>query len=268
MQNIIEIKGLNHNYGDKIIFKNLNLEIKPKRFVTILGKNGSGKTTLTNILIGLVETDCKIIIDGITLSNDTKKFLRRDIGIIFENPEEHFVTDKVYDEIAFVLESMDYQEEDIDKKINNVAELIGITNLLPRRITTLSIGEKQLLALAVAISNNPKILIMDDGLSNIDACYREVILKILNVLRKKGMTVINVTSNSEDSIYGTDIIIINNGKVVLNKTLLRAYKEEKSFITSGLTLPFIADISLKLKYYNLTNKIYIDNKSLVDEIWK
>ena len=109
---------------------------------------------------------------------------------------------------------------------------------------------------------------MDEGLSNVDAYYRDIILKILNVLRKKGMTIVNITSNSEDSIYGTDIIIINNGKVVLNKTLLRAYKEEKIFISSGVALPFIADISLKLKYYNLTNKIYIDNKSLVDEIWK
>ena len=268
MQNIIEIKGLSHSYGDKCIFNKMNLEIKPKRFATILGKNGSGKTTLTNILMGLVDYDGKIIIDGIVLGNDTKKFLRRNIGIVFENPDEHFVTDKVYDELAFVLESMDYQPDDIDMKMKSVVELLRINDLLERRITTLSIGEKQLVALAVAIINGPKILIMDEGLSNVDAYYRDIILKILNVLRKKGMTIVNITSNSEDSIYGTDIIIINNGKVVLNKTLLRAYKEEKTFISSGVALPFIADISLKLKYYNLTNKIYIDNKSLVDEIWK
>ena len=268
MQNIIEIKKLDFKYGEKTIFKNLNLEIKSKRFVTILGKNGSGKTTLTNILMGLIDSDGKIIIDGIILSNDTKKFLRKDIGVVFENPDEHFVTDKVYDELAFILESLDYQKEDVDSKIKNVSELIGIEHLLNRKITTLSIGEKQLVALASAIINGPKLLIMDEGLSNIDSYYREIILKILNVLRKKSMTIINITSNSEDSIYGTDVVIINNGQVVLNKTLLRAYKEEKIFINSGLSLPFIADISLKLKYYNLTNKIYIDKKSLVDEIWK
>ncbi len=268
MQNIIEIKRLDYKYGDKTVFNNLSLDIKSKRFVTILGRNGSGKTTLINIIMGLLDSDGKIVIDGIVLSNDTKKFLRKSIGVVFENPDEHFVTDKVYDELAFILESLDYQQPDIDKKIKDVSELIGIEELLNRKITTLSVGEKQLIALATAIINNPKILIMDEGLSNVDAYYRDVILKIINVLRKKGMTVINITSNSDDSIYGTDIIIINNGKVVLNKTLLRAYKEEKVFTSSGLTLPFIADISLKLKYYNLTNKIYIDNKSLVDEIWK
>ena len=268
MQNIIEIKGLNYKYGEKEIFKNLNLDIKAKRFVTILGKNGSGKSTLTNILMGLVDYDGKIIIDGIVLGNDTKKFLRKEIGIVFENPDEHFVTSKVYDELSFVLESMDYQSEDITKKISDVIELIGIEDLLNRKIADLSVGEKQLVALAIAIINKPKVLIMDDGLSNVDAYYRDIILKILNVLRKRGMTVVNITSNSEDSIYGTDIVIINDGKIVLNKTLLRAYKEEKIFISSGLALPFIVDLSLKLKYYNLTNKIYIDDKSLVDEIWK
>jgi energy-coupling factor transport system ATP-binding protein len=268
MQNIVEINKLDFNYKDKEIFKDFNLDIKSKRFVTILGKNGSGKTTLTNILMGLIDSNGKIIIDGIILSNETKKFLRKNIGVVFENPDEHFVTEKVYDELAFVLESMDYQKDDIDNKIIKVSELIGIEDLLNRRITSLSVGEKQLVALATAIINNPKLLIMDEGLSNVDFYYREIILKILNVLRKKGMTIINITSNSEDSIYGTDIVIINNGKVILNKTLLRAYKEEKAFTGSGLSLPFIADISLKLKYYNLTNKIYIDEKSLVNDIWK
>ena len=194
--------------------------------------------------------------------------MRKDIGIVFENPDEHFVTDRVYDELAFILESQDYQKDDIDDKIVKVSELIGIEDLLNRKIISLSVGEKQLVALAIAIINKPKLLIMDEGLSNVDSYYREIILKILNVLRKRGMTIINITSNSEDSVYGTDIVIINNGKVVLNKTLLRAYKEEKEFINSGLSLPLIADLSLKLKYYNLTNKVYIDEKSLVDEIWK
>lgn len=268
MHNAIEIKGLNFQYGNHKVFNNFNLTIKEKRFVTILGASGSGKSTLANILVGLIDTNGKIIIDGIVLSNDTKKFLRSEIGIIFENPEQQFVTDLVYDELSFVLENMNYKPKEIEEKINNVLDLIGINDISNRRITTLSQGQKQLVALAVAIVNNPKILIMDEGLSNVDSYYSAIILRILNVMRKKGMTVINITSNSEDSIYGTDIVIINQGSVVLNKTLLRAYKEEKAFVNSGLSLPFIVDLSLKLNYYNLVNKIYIDNKSLVNDIWK
>ena len=268
MRNAIEIKDLNFQYGNHVVFNKLNLNIKEKRFVTILGASGSGKSTLANILVGLIDSNGKIIIDGIVLSNDTKKFLRSEIGVVFENPEQQFVTDLVYDELSFVLENMNYKPAEIDEKINKVLDLIGISDLINRRITSLSYGQKQLVALAVAIVNNPKILIIDEGLSNLDSYYSAIILRILNVIRKKGMTIINITSDSEESIYGTDIVIINNGKVVLNKTLLRAYKEEKSFINSGLNLPFIVDLSLKLNYYNLVNKIYIDNKSLVDDIWK
>lgn len=181
MQNLVEIKKLDFSYGEKVIFKDFDLEIKPKRFVTILGKNGSGKTTLINILMGLIDSKGKIIIDGIILSKETKKFLRKDIGIVFENPDEHFVTDRVYDELAFILESQDYQKDDIDDKIVKVSELIGIEDLLNRKIISLSVGEKQLVALAIAIINKPKLLIMDEGLSNVDSYYREIILKILNV---------------------------------------------------------------------------------------
>ena len=268
MHNAIEIKNLTFRYGNHKVFDKINLVIKEKRFVTILGSSGSGKSTLANILAGLVDTDAKIMVNGVCLSAETKKLLRRQMGIVFENPDQQFVTDLVYDELSFALESLDYKEEDIDKRINDTAELIGIIDLLNRRITSLSLGQKQLVALAVAIISNPKILIMDEGLSNVDNYYRAIILKILGILHKKGMTIINITSNADDSIYGTDIVIINQGEVVLNKTLLRAYKEEKAFINSGLNLPFIVDLSLKLNYYDLVNKMYIDNKSLVDDIWK
>lgn len=268
MHNAIEIKNLTFGYGNYKVFNKLNLVIKEKRFVTILGASGSGKSTLANILVGLVNANGKIIVDGICLCDENKKNIRKQMGIVFENPDQQFVTDLVYDELVFALECLDYNKEDIDIKINRVIELIGITDLLKRRINSLSLGQKQLVALAVAIANNPKILIMDEGLSNIDNYYRDIILKILNILCKRGMTIVNITSNADDSIYGTDIVIINQGEVVLNKTLLRAYKEEKVFINSGINLPFIVDLSLKLNYYDLVNKVYTDNKSLVDDIWK
>lgn len=268
MHDAIEIKNLSFGYGNHKVFNKLNLVIKEKRFVTILGSSGSGKSTLANILVGLANTNGKVIIDGVCLNDKNKKVIRKQIGIVFENPDQQFVTDLVYDELAFTLESLDYKKDDIDIKIKDVVELIGINDLLYRRITSLSLGQKQLVALAVAIVNNPKILIMDEGLSNVDNYYRDIILKILNILRKRDMTIVNITSNADDSIYGTDIIIINQGEVILNKTLLRAYKDEKVFVNSGINLPFIVDLSLKLNYYDLVNKIYVDNKSLVDDIWK
>lgn len=268
MHNAIEIKNLKFSYGKNVIFDDLDLIIKEKRFVTLLGKNCSGKTTLAKILVGLQIAKGEITINGVTLNEENVGFIRKDIGIVFENPNDHFTNNIVYDDIAFTLECLDYYPNDIKEKIKETTELLGIEELLDREINDLSNGEKQLVALAEAIIHKPKLLILDDALTNIDNYYKEIILKILNIMRKKGMTILNITSNSDDSLFGTDIVIINEGKVVLNKTLLRAFKEEKTFINSGLTLPFIVDLSLKLNYYDLINKIYLDKKSLVDEIWK
>ena len=268
MHNVIEIKDLNVCIKDKKIFENLNISFKNKKFVTVLGKSCSGKSVLAKTIAGFIPFEGDIIIDGVALNNDSMDYLLKKIGIVFENANQQFICNTVYEELSCILENLNYYQMDIDKKIEGVAGLLGIEELLDREIVTLSVGEQQLVALASAIIHQPSILILDDALSNLDNYYKEIILRTLNILRKKGLTIIYFTSNSIDSIYGTDIVIINNGQVVLNKPLTKALKEEKTFITSGIEMPFIADISLKLGYYNLVDKIYLDEKGLVNAIWK
>lgn len=268
MNNIIEIKDLNFNYKDKKMFEKFNLNIKNKKFVTILGKSCSGKSTLAKILVGLHKTDSEIKIDGVTMSSDNINYLRQKMGVILENSNNQFVTNTVYEELMVALENLNYFKIDIDAKVENVVKLLGIENLINREIVTLSEGEKQVVNLAAAIIYEPKILIIDNALSMLDTYYKEIIFKTLNILRKKGMTIINFTSDPEEAIYGTDIIILDNFKLVINKPTLKALKEEKAFVNSGLRLPFAVDLSLKLNYYGIVDKIYLDEKSLVDEIWK
>ena len=268
MHNVIEIKDLSISFKDKKVFENLNITLKNKRFVTILGKSCSGKSSLAKTIVGLIPYNGEIIIDGVTLDDNSRDYLLKKVGIVFENPNQQFLCNTVYEELSFVLENLNYYQIDIDDKIEAVTTLLGIEELLNREIVTLSVGEQQLVALASAIIHQPSLLILDDALSMLDNYYKEIILKTLDILRKKGMTIIYLTSNSIDCIYGTDIVIINNGEIVLNKPLIKALKEEKAFVTSGIEMPFIANISLKLGYYNLVNKIYLDEKGLVDAIWK
>lgn len=268
MNNIIEIRNLNFSYKDNKVFEDLNLTIKNKKFVTILGKSSTGKSTLAKILVGLLKAEGDIVVDGVLLQDDSLEFVRKKIGIVFENSNSRFVQNIVYDDLAFTLENMNYYQLDIDGKICDIAELLGIEHLLKREIVTLSEGEKQLVNLASALIYEPNVLIIDNAFSMIDSYYKEIILKTLNILRKRGLTIINLTSNPEETLYGTDVIILNDGQVALNKTTLKALKEEKTFINCGLKLPFVVDLSLKLNYYDLVDKIYLDEKSLVDEIWK
>lgn len=271
MDNIISISNLNYKYDDKIIFSDFNLEVTKESFLTILGASGSGKTTLVKILMGLIKTsdDENIIIDNIVLNENNIKKMRKKIGVIFENIDLNFVVDNVYDNIAFTLENMSYTTKQIKSQVVEIAQYLNIEKLLDNNISELSGGEKQLVAIASILVNNPKIIILDESLSNLDGIAKNNIYSLLKKLNKeKNITIINIANDTNDSLFGTHIAIMSNGKVLINDKKENVYKEEKIFKQAKLELPFIVDLSIKLKYYELVDKIILDENKLVNELWK
>lgn len=269
MKNIIKISNLNFNYKDKNIFNNLDLNIKQGSFTSIIGPNGSGKSTLMDIIVGLKEVDANIVIDGITLSKNTLIDIRKKIGIVFEDADNTFVTETVRNELSFSLENLKYDKKDIDKKIKEISELLNIKDILDKNPHNLSGGQKQLVALGCALVINPKILILDESLSMLDEKERTKILKLLvDINKSNNTTIINITHNPEDILYGSDIVIINKGKVVKNGPTNQILSDEKLFKDNKLELPFVVDLSFKLKYYGLVDNIILDMDELVNEIWK
>ena len=269
MDNIVEISNLNFKYGDNVIFDDFNLTIKKGSFTSIIGSNGSGKSTLMKIIVGLLKCDGKIVVDGITISEDTYKDVRSRIGMVFENPDNQFVAETVMDEIAFSLENMNYEKKQIRENIKEIVELLGIEDIMEKEPHTLSGGQKQLISLASALAIKPKILVLDEALEMLDEAERQKMLKILVDLNNTSeLTIINITHNSEELLYGTDIVILNKGKIVDNGETKEILRKEKSFKNNGLELPFIVDLSYKLKYYGLVDDIVLDMDELVDIIWK
>lgn len=269
MDNIVEISKLNFKYGENIIFDDFNLNIKKGSFTSIIGSNGSGKSTLMKIIVGLLKCDGQIVVDGITISETTYKDVRAKIGMVFENPDNQFVAETVMDEIAFSLENMNFDKNEIRENIKEIAQLLNIEDIMEKEPHSLSGGQKQLIALASALAIKPKLLVLDEALEMLDEAERQKMLHILSELNKtKGLTIINITHNSEELLYGTDIVIINKGQIIENGPTLEVLRKEKSFKNNGLELPFIVDLSYKLKYYGLVEDIVIDMDELVDIIWK
>ena len=268
MENIVEIKKLDFKYGEKQIFDKLTLNIKKGSFTSIIGPNGSGKSTLMKLIVGLLKAEGTIKVDGITMGQDTFKDIRKKIGIVFENPDNQFVSETVMDEIAFSLENMNYDKKDIRERVKEVSALLGIEDILEKEPHSLSGGQKELVSLASALSIHPQILILDEALDMIDNNRREDILNILTELNKDGLTIINITHNSEELLYGNEIIVMNNGEVKEKGETKELLRKEKLFKNNGLELPFVVDLSYKLKYYGLVDDIVLDMDELVDKIWK
>lgn len=265
---MITIKNLNFNYKLKRIFENLNMEIEKGKITSIIGPNGSGKSTLIKILIGLYNYNGSIRINDISLLKDNIKEIRKIIGVVFANPDNQFVAETVMDDIAFTLENMNYKKENIRKKIEEVTKYLGIYDILEYNPHDLNSNQKQLVSLASALVHDPKILILDEALTMLDPFDKEKILNILKELNDKGLTILNISHDIEDTLISDTIYVLDKGKIVLSGTKDEVYKEEDLLHNLGFELPFMVELSNRLMFYDLIDHVVYDMEELVDNLWK
>lgn len=268
MDNIIRIEKLNFKYKDKQIFNDFDLNIEKGSFVSIIGPNGSGKSTLIKIITGLLKYDGYINVDGYHLNDFYLKEIRRKIGVVFDNPDNHFVSEVVIDDLAFTLENLQYSKEDIANCIKEVARLFEIEDILYKEPRDLTNSEKQKVAIAGSLIFNPKILILDEGLHQLTLKDRNDIFKILkNYQKDNGLTIIMVTHNLENTLYSDRIVLLKNGKVYLDGTVDDVYKNNGILLDLKLDLPFVVKLSYRLQEENVIDNIYTNIKDLMEELW-
>lgn len=266
---IIEIKNLRFRYKNKFIFDDFNLDVQQGHWVTIAGPNGAGKTTLVKILAGLEKSYSDIKIMGKPLNKKNLFNIRKEIGFTFDNPDNFFACETVEDELAFSLENMAVMPNMIRKKIEEISKKLKIENLLKKNPYELSGGEKQKVALACALMLEPRILILDESLLMIDINERDNIFKILKEYNtKKRVTILSFTHNLEEAIYSDRLVVLNNGKIVVDGAFPYVFEEERVMRKIGLEVPFAIELSQKLKVYDIIDDLELDLERLVSKIWK
>jgi len=223
----IEIKNFSYKYPleDKNVLENLNLKIEKGEFWAIIGKNGSGKTTLCNALRRFVpdfykgEVTGEIVVDGKNLKDFSPKELVTKIGFVFQNPFTQIsgVKDTVFEEIAYGLENLAVEKEKIIKRVNETLKLLEIEHLKDKNPQEMSGGQKQRVALASIIVMDPEILVIDEPTSQLDPKGTQDILKIINIMAKKGKTIILVEHKLElIAEYAEKIVVLDEGKIILS----------------------------------------------------
>ena len=269
MDNIIFMKDVTFSYNDKKLFDSLNLSLKRGSWTTLIGQNGCGKSTLVRLITGLIRTDQYIVVNGFQVSKEHLSNIRRCIGVVFENPDNQFIGETVRENIAFGLENLRYPRREINDLIEEITSMLGIGNLLDLESSKLSGGEKQLVVLAAVLVTSPKILILDEAFTMVDSIQKEKIFKILTKLHKKmDLTILNITHDMEETIYGEDIAIMKEGKIVIHDKKEKIYEDEKLLKQVHLDLPFMAELSSKLNYYHLVDGMIYDMDEMVDLLWK
>ena len=230
----VVLKNLVKSYdGKKNIIDNIDLEIKDKEFIILVGSSGCGKSTILRLISGLEEiTSGEILIDGNVVNNIHPK--DRDIAFVFQS-YALYPHMSVYDNIAFGLKMRKYDKKTIDEKVREVAKSLNLEELLDRKPRQLSGGQRQRVALGRAIVRNPKVFLMDEPLSNLDANLRvQMRSEIKKLHQKLQTTFIYVTHDQTEALtMGDRIVVLDKGKIQQVDTPEEIYNNPKNEFVAG-----------------------------------
>lgn len=269
MANILEIKNLNYQYGNTTIFKDFNLSVKEGSYISIAGNNNSGKTTLIKLIAGILPNKNSITIGYSYVDNYRMQDHSKELGIVLGNQLNSFLFEDVYKEMAFPLENLNQEVKEIEKKILEISNLLGISKLLDKKTSDLTNSEKQEILLAISLLHQPKILLLDNAFSMMNRKTKERVKKALKEYQKKyKLTIILTTTNLEDTLDTDYLYILNDGNIVVEGEPLVVLKEDTLLNRLGLSLPFMVDLSLKLEFYELIKGIEVDMDRMVNGLWK
>ncbi len=207
--NIIALNNISFKYFENEVLKGLDFSIKKDLTYAIIGENGSGKSTLAKLITNVLEVDR----GNIEIFDDKK------VGLVFQNPDNQFVTFKVMYDLAFGLENQRLEPEAIEAKIYEISEKLKITDLLDKNIDELSGGQKQRVAIASMLCMGFDIIILDEATSMLDPISKKDFLTYLNEYKAAhNITIISITHDLNEASYADQVLYLSNGQVKLSGT--------------------------------------------------
>jgi multiple sugar transport system ATP-binding protein len=227
------IRNLSKKFGEVLVVKDVNLEIRDKEFLVIVGPSGCGKTTTLRMVAGLESITSGQILIGDTVVNELPP-MDRDIAMVFQN-YALYPHMSVYDNIAFGLKMRRFSQVEISQRVREVAEILGIGDYLKRKPRQLSGGQRQRVALGRAIVRHPRVFLFDEPLSNLDAKLRvQMRVELKKIHDRLGTTAIYVTHDQVEAMtLGDRVVVMRDGVVQQVGEPLELYNEPTSRFVAG-----------------------------------
>lgn len=252
MDNIIEIKDVCFNYEDNEgpILENFNLNIERGTFVSILGHNGSGKSTVARLLNGLLLPNSgTVTVNGISSADEKNDFeVKKQVGLVFQNPDNQIIATIVEDDVAFGPENLSIEPKEIRKRVDEALKAVDMYEYKDKAPHLLSGGQKQRIAIAGILAMEPQCIVLDEPTAMLDPLGRqEVISTLMKLNREKGITVVLITHYMEEAVLSDRIVVMDNGKIVLDDEPKSVFCEVDLINKAGLSVPQTAELAYKLK---------------------
>ena len=242
METVVKIENLHFCYpGDETeSLCGIDLEIEKGCFVAVLGHNGSGKSTLAKHLNAiLVPTEGKVTVCGIDSADEDRLIdIRRNVGMVFQNPDNQIVANVVEDDVAFAPENLGVAPAEIRSRVDNALRQVGMYELRMHAPHLLSGGQKQRVAIAGVIAMEPNIIVLDEPTAMLDPQgRREVVATVTKLCREKGMTVVFITHHMDECVGADRLIVMSGGRVVADGRPEEVFSNVELMEREGLSVP-------------------------------
>ncbi len=273
MKSIIDVKNLSFRYKENQEYydvKDITFHVKRGEWLSIVGHNGSGKSTTVRLIDGLLEAESgEIVIDGQRLTEENVWNIRRQIGMVFQNPDNQFVGATVEDDVAFGLENQGLSRQEMKKRVEEALDLVGMLDFKKREPARLSGGQKQRVAIAGVVALRPAILILDEATSMLDPEGRRELIETVKGIRKDyDMTVISITHDLEEVAMSDRVLIMKKGSIESTSSPRELFSRN-DLDQIGLDDPFANQLkhSLSQNGYDLPEN-YLTESELEDKLWE
>ena len=272
MENIIEVRKLKYKYdseSENYTLNDVSFQVKKGEWLSIVGHNGSGKSTTVRLIDGLLEAESgDIIISGDKLTAENVWEKRRQIGMVFQNPDNQFVGATVEDDVAFGLENQGLDYNLMVERVQQALELVGMQDFKEREPARLSGGQKQRVAVAGVVALRPDIIILDEATSMLDPEGRlDLIQTVKKIKDSNQLTVISITHDLDEIALSNRVLVMKEGQVESTATPRELFSRE-DLEELGLDQPFVNQVKAALRQsgFPLPDS-YLTEKELQDQLW-
>ena len=249
----VRFENVKYSYRDggaDFAVNGVTLSVREGEFVAVLGRNGSGKSTLAKLINALlVPTEGSVKVFGMDTSDDKQTFeIRRNAGMVFQNPDNQTVASVVEDDVAFGPENIGVPREEIGRRIDFALGAVGMQEFRRATPARLSGGQKQRIAIAGVLAIMPKILILDESTAMLDPKGRREVMDVVKRLnREQKMTVLLITHFMDEALEADRAIVMHRGEVVMDGAPEEIFARSDELETYNLTLPRAAYVCKKLQ---------------------
>lgn len=271
-KNQIEFRNVSFRYHEDApwVLKGVSFTIDADEWVAIIGHNGSGKSTIAKLMNGLLfPQEGEIYVSGQQVSPDTIWDVRKQVGMVFQNPDNQFVGTTVRDDVAFGMENHGMPRELMVERIQESLQAVGMEEYERQEPHRLSGGQKQRVAIASVLAVSPKFIILDEATAMLDPKGRKEIMQTIRAIQgARNLSLITITHDLQEVTQADRAIVMNNGEVWMEDTPRDVFSKKNQLTDIGLDTPFVSKLADELRNAGLSlSREPLNHQELLEELW-